>query len=218
MYCVRCGKVTDNLDGYCNECLNETGDIFMGDDLDLGKATQEPLFNNSCDDQILDRPSNESEFGNVRVNDSNERQESVEQNQDVSLGVNLEKPSNNQNQFNYQQETYNNRQSGGYQNSQEQSKYCVGCGSRLHVMAKQCPKCGVEAGPLDDNGNLILGGVACCIPIVGWILYFIYRETKPKTAKHALIGAILSIIGVFLIYGLMILGVIGMLGSGSYYY
>ena len=44
------------------------------------------------------------------------------------------------------------------------------------------------------------GLVGCCIPVVGLVLFLVWRDEKPKTAKVAGIGALVSVILTILIY------------------
>ena len=45
-----------------------------------------------------------------------------------------------------------------------------------------------------DNGGFLWGLLGCCIPIVGLVLFLVWKDTKPKTAKAAGIGALVSVI------------------------
>lgn len=45
-----------------------------------------------------------------------------------------------------------------------------------------------------DNGDFLWGLLGCCIPIVGLVLFLVWKDTKPKTAKAAGIGALVSVI------------------------
>ena len=45
----------------------------------------------------------------------------------------------------------------------------------------------------DDTGNVLWGLLGCCIPIVGLILFLVWKDQKPKTAKVAGIGALVSV-------------------------
>ncbi|KAI4451752.1 hypothetical protein C823_006312 [Eubacterium plexicaudatum ASF492] len=46
----------------------------------------------------------------------------------------------------------------------------------------------------NDNGGFLWGLLGCCIPIVGLILFLVWKDQKPKTAKAAGIGALVSVI------------------------
>lgn len=52
----------------------------------------------------------------------------------------------------------------------------------------------------NDKGGFLWGLLGCCIPIVGLILFLVWNDQKPKTAKAAGIGALLSVASSILIY------------------
>lgn len=64
----------------------------------------------------------------------------------------------------------------------------------------------------NDNGGFLWGLLGCCIPIVGLILFLVWKDQKPKTAKAAGIGALVSVIlsVVFYIIYFVILGAAGL--------
>lgn len=37
----------------------------------------------------------------------------------------------------------------------------------------------------EDKGGFLWGLLGCCIPIVGLVLFLVWKDTKPKTAKAA---------------------------------
>lgn len=39
-----------------------------------------------------------------------------------------------------------------------------------------------------------MGTLGCCIPVVGLILFLVWKDQKPKTAKAAGVGALVSVI------------------------
>lgn len=49
-----------------------------------------------------------------------------------------------------------------------------------------------QANP-NDKGGIGWGLLGCCIPIVGLILFLVWKGEKPKTAKAAGIGAIVGV-------------------------
>ena len=74
--------------------------------------------------------------------------------------------------------------------------YCKNCGNQIDDKAVICPACGVaqETKPaVVDNGGFGWGVLGCCIPIVGLILFLIWKDTKPKSAKAAGVGALVSV-------------------------
>lgn len=47
---------------------------------------------------------------------------------------------------------------------------------------------------MEDNGGFGWGLLGCCIPIVGLVLFLVWNDTKPRTARAAGIGALVSVI------------------------
>ena len=98
--------------------------------------------------------------------------------------------------------------------------FCRNCGKEIEDNAVACNECGaaqvVESTPVEptpivepthpaespvvDNGGFGWGLLGCCIPIVGLILFLVWKDTKPKTAKAAGIGALVSVIASVIIY------------------
>ncbi len=56
---------------------------------------------------------------------------------------------------------------------------------------------------VQDNGGFLWGLLGFCIPIVGLILFLIWKDQKPNTAKAAGIGALVSVIIAVVCYVLM---------------
>lgn len=94
-------------------------------------------------------------------------------------------------------------------------KYCKNCGKELDDTAVVCPHCGVQQeslqGQVVDSGSIGWGVLGCCIPIAGLILFLVWKDTKPATAKMAGMGALIAVIGTVLLY--VILAVLG-IGAG----
>lgn len=63
----------------------------------------------------------------------------------------------------------------------------------------------------EDKGGFLWGLLGCCIPIVGLILFLVWKDSKPKTAKAAGIGALVCVIAYVVMYILM-----AVLGLGAY--
>lgn len=91
--------------------------------------------------------------------------------------------------------------------------FCRNCGQQIDDRAAVCPHCGVaqENKPqVVDNGGFGWGVLGCCIPIVGLVLFLVWKDTKPKTAKAAGIGALVSV-GIGILYYILMFTVgIGM--------
>lgn len=64
----------------------------------------------------------------------------------------------------------------------------------------------------NDNGGFLWGLLGCCIPVVGLILFLVWKDQKPKTAKAAGIGALISVILSVIVYVIyfIILGAAGL--------
>lgn len=95
--------------------------------------------------------------------------------------------------------------------------FCKNCGAQIDDRAVVCPKCGVPQATQPatvDNGGFLWGLLGCCIPLVGLILFLVWKDTKPKTAKAAGIGALISVIVCVAFYALMF--IIG-IGSAAMY-
>ena len=87
--------------------------------------------------------------------------------------------------------------------------YCKKCGAEIDDQAVICPKCGVQQTPeVEDKGGFLWGLLGCCIPLVGLILYLVWKDTKPKTSKAAGICALVSVICLVIYY--IVIFVIGL--------
>lgn len=91
--------------------------------------------------------------------------------------------------------------------------YCKNCAKEIDDKAVICPHCGVSqtnAPEVVDNGGIGWSLLGCCIPVVGLILFLVWKDTKPKSGKAAGIGALVStiliIVGYALIFGLGLWG------------
>lgn len=57
---------------------------------------------------------------------------------------------------------------------------------------------------VEDKGGFLWGLLGCCIPIVGLVLFLVWKDQKPKTAKAAGIGALVFVILMAVYYVAMI--------------
>lgn len=91
--------------------------------------------------------------------------------------------------------------------------FCKNCGAQINDQATVCPSCGAAqttTPTVVDNGGFGWGVLGCCVPIVGLILFLVWKDTKPKTAKAAGIGALVStIVGVVVYILSFVLGIAG---------
>lgn len=78
--------------------------------------------------------------------------------------------------------------------------YCKNCGRSVDDTSSYCNNCGARidnkpnADVSEDNSNLGFAILGFFIPIVGFILFLIYEEKKPKRAKSAGKGALIGFI------------------------
>lgn len=87
--------------------------------------------------------------------------------------------------------------------------YCRKCGNQMQDGQKFCPNCGApaedlfgynnqtpqnQAGSADDNASIGWGILGFFFPLVGLILYLVWKDSKPRTAKMAGKGALIGVI------------------------
>ncbi len=87
--------------------------------------------------------------------------------------------------------------------------YCKHCGKEVKEEAYVCLNCGCKIhdekneSSMEDTGNIGWGFLGFFVPIVGLILYLLWKNDCPKNSKMAgkgaLINVILSVI-IFIIY------------------
>ena len=93
--------------------------------------------------------------------------------------------------------------------------FCKNCGKDIPDNSMSCQNCGAPTNNQLDtgsNGWFLLG---CCIPIAGLILYFVWKDQKPKTAKKCIIGfltAIILTVIFYVVYFLLIIMGAAMMG------
>ncbi len=103
--------------------------------------------------------------------------------------------------------------------------FCKNCGAQIDDNATSCPSCGAaqnnnpnpapnynnynpnynpNPNPTVDNGGIGWGILGCCIPLVGLILFLVWKDQKPRTAKSAGIGALVGV-GLGVIYYILVI-------------
>lgn len=90
--------------------------------------------------------------------------------------------------------------------------YCRKCGAEIFDEAVVCPHCGVATGNTmpsqNDSGSLWWFVLGFIIPLIGLILYIVWKDEKPKNAKMvgwgALISVILAIILPMVFFGVLV--------------
>ena len=108
--------------------------------------------------------------------------------------------------------------------------FCKNCGAQIDDNAASCPSCGAAQNnynpnpapnynnnynnynpnynpnptPAVDNGGIGWGLLGCCIPLVGLILFLVWKDQKPRTAESAGIGALVGV-GLGVIYYILVI-------------
>lgn len=74
-------------------------------------------------------------------------------------------------------------------------KYCSTCGAELYDEAVICPNCGCSTSPkVPDKPSKGFAALGFFFPVVGLILFLVYRNETPRKAKSAGKGAIAGVI------------------------
>ena len=109
--------------------------------------------------------------------------------------------------------------------------FCRNCGSEIDDRAEICPKCGVRVNPQsaspthanDDAPNAGFAVLGFFFPLIGLILYLVWKADYPLKAKScgkgALIGFIVGIV-LSILYVVIIVAAAGCIAAnnpGTYY-
>ena len=97
--------------------------------------------------------------------------------------------------------------------------FCKNCGQEIDNGAAVCNNCGASqsvASQEVDNGGFLWGLLGCCIPIVGLVLFLVWKDNKPKTAKALGIGALVSVIATVLFYVIYFVFIFVLAASGTF--
>lgn len=75
--------------------------------------------------------------------------------------------------------------------------YCSNCRASVNENAKFCVNCGInikQTVSIDDKPNIWINLISLFyVPILGIIVYFIWRKNRPRAAKSALMFGLLNI-------------------------
>jgi uncharacterized membrane protein YvbJ len=97
--------------------------------------------------------------------------------------------------------------------------YCNHCGQKVNQGQEFCFNCGAEINKQQgqsqqpgqyyqkpsntqsqDTGSLGWGILGFCIPLAGLILWIVWKADRPRDAKRAGVGALISVLVTALIY------------------
>jgi uncharacterized membrane protein YvbJ len=81
----------------------------------------------------------------------------------------------------------------------ETKMYCSSCGDQILPDAVFCPKCGVSNKKVDatnvvDKNSIGYNILSFIIPIVGLVLYFMFKKETPIKAKGVLTWGIIGFV------------------------
>lgn len=72
--------------------------------------------------------------------------------------------------------------------------YCRNCGKEIKDSATQCPYCdSVIVTKVEEKASVGWGVLGFCCPLIGLILYLIWKDTDHANAKMAAKGAIVAV-------------------------
>ncbi len=75
--------------------------------------------------------------------------------------------------------------------------YCKNCGNEIDEKAVICVKCGSEVKPekKEEVGSTFIWGlIGFMVPVVGLILWLLWKDDYPKRSRSSGIGALVSTI------------------------
>ena len=117
--------------------------------------------------------------------------------------------------------------------------FCKNCGAELEEGTAFCPKCGADQQQekraaqqtqqtppsgadwvqqnaaqsqtpvTNDSGSIGWGLLGFCVPIVGLVLFLVWRNEKPRAAKVAGVGALIAVIISVIWYVLVLVAGVG---------
>jgi hypothetical protein len=112
-----------------------------------------------------------------------------------------------------------------------ENMYCNKCGNPVYPNSPVCGTCGTPVSasggvppqygqpPIkQDDPNMLLNLVACCIPLVGIVLYFVWKDEKPRSAKQVCVWALVGFgLSIFIYLVMLFFGFLSA-ASDPYYY
>ena len=80
---------------------------------------------------------------------------------------------------------------------------CSNCGKDLNEKSAFCTNCGTKVGETRNSSNGSSSGwgvLGFFFPVIGLVLYLVWKESKPSASKASGIGALISFILNIVIY------------------
>lgn len=104
--------------------------------------------------------------------------------------------------------------------------YCQKCGHELDGHEKYCPSCGKPTqnqsyalkSTSNDEGGFGWSLLGFCVPIVGLVLYLVWKDERPITARDAFRGFIAYLIFLGFVIVVYVIFIIGLIGSTNFPY
>jgi len=77
--------------------------------------------------------------------------------------------------------------------------YCPNCGTQVNENQDVCLNCGktlksVFNVNINDTGGFVWGLLGFFVPLAGLVIYLLWKDEKPRTAKACGTGALISVI------------------------
>ena len=109
----------------------------------------------------------------------------------------------------------------------EKNMFCRNCGKEIDNNIVSCPYCNTyvastqQQDDFKDSGSVGWSFLGCCIPLVGLILYLVWKDTKPLCAKKAGIGAAIGVavyVLLSIVFFIFTIYLFAAIGNYPYYY
>lgn len=99
--------------------------------------------------------------------------------------------------------------------------FCRSCGKEIPEGTRFCPNCGASqndtpsANP-NDTGSAGWAVLGFFIPLVGLILYLVWKDTQPKNANQAGKGALIFVIVAAVIFVFWLIFALALIGCTAF--
>lgn len=100
-------------------------------------------------------------------------------------------------------------------------KYCDKCGKELVDEAVMCTRCGIYLQPkkevVKEEHLIFYGLISLLIPVVGIVIFLVWNDTKPKTARIAMICGLISLLLWIVLFIFIFVGMFVMMNRNRIY-